>query len=35
LDLKEKNNGYKYISKEKFIEKQEFNNVKKILKEKL
>jgi N utilization substance protein B len=35
LDLKEEDNNYKYINKEQFIEKQEFNNVKKVLKEKL
>ncbi|NCC70184.1 transcription antitermination factor NusB [bacterium] len=35
VDLKNKNKNYNYINKESFIEKQEFNNVKKILKEKL
>lgn len=34
-DLKDKDNNYKYLNKEDFINKQEFNNVKKILKEKL
>ncbi|MCF7795538.1 transcription antitermination factor NusB [Patescibacteria group bacterium] len=34
-ELKNKDNNYKYINKESFINKQEFNNVKKILKEKL
>jgi len=34
-ELKEKDSNYKYIDKENFINKQEFNNVKKVLKEKL